>query len=212
MCVNPNQLKTGRLEINLRFFGKCWLTNLKILFPDGDDEGAFIVPALDARSQILSIKDRRNGVGKPFFKLAPLEADKDLPLLHLTCVFLVFLVNCCNGSSLKPVRPMCDGRPLASPLFRRLAGRGAPFCGFPFRWVVHFVFCDSVIMHDETPYSREDFLFECGRPCDTMSLLFFTALWLQRSQSFWCRRPSQRRISISLASRRSRSKLPHAYK
>ena len=45
---------------------------LKTLFPDGDDEGAFIVPALDGRSQVLSIKDRRNGVGKPVFTLAPL--------------------------------------------------------------------------------------------------------------------------------------------
>ena len=43
---------------------------LKNLFPDGDDKGAFLVPALDARSQILSIEDRRNGVGKPVFKLA----------------------------------------------------------------------------------------------------------------------------------------------
>ena len=34
---------------------------LKLLFPDGDDEGASIVPALDARLQVLSIKDRRNG-------------------------------------------------------------------------------------------------------------------------------------------------------
>ena len=34
-------------------------------FPDGDDEAAFIVPAHDARSQVLSIKDRSNGVGKP---------------------------------------------------------------------------------------------------------------------------------------------------
>ena len=44
---------------------------LRILFPDGDDEGAFIVPALDARSQVLSIKDRRNGVGRLVFKLVP---------------------------------------------------------------------------------------------------------------------------------------------
>ena len=45
---------------------------LKILFLDEDyDDGAFIVPAFDARSQVLSIKDRRNGVGKPVFKLAP---------------------------------------------------------------------------------------------------------------------------------------------
>ena len=34
---------------------------------------------------------------------------------------------------------MCDGRPFASALFRRLAGRGALFRGFPFRWVLHFV-------------------------------------------------------------------------
>ena len=45
---------------------------LKILFPDEDDEGAFVVPALDTRSQVLSIKDRRNGVGKPAFELASL--------------------------------------------------------------------------------------------------------------------------------------------
>ena len=45
---------------------------LKILFPGGDDEGACIVPALDARSQVLSTKDRRNGIGKPVFKLASL--------------------------------------------------------------------------------------------------------------------------------------------
>ena len=69
-CVNPNQLKTGRLESNFRLCGRELADQLKILFPDGDDEGAFIVPALDAHSHVLSIKDRRNGVGKPVFKLA----------------------------------------------------------------------------------------------------------------------------------------------
>ena len=39
----------------------------KILFLDGDDEGAFIIPALDARSHVFSIEDRRNGVGIPAF-------------------------------------------------------------------------------------------------------------------------------------------------
>ena len=43
---------------------------LKNLFPDGDDKGAFLIPALDARSQVLSTEDRRNGVGKLVFKLA----------------------------------------------------------------------------------------------------------------------------------------------
>ena len=158
---------------------------LDILFPDGDDEGAFIVPALDACSQVLSIKIRRNGVGKPVFKLALMEVDSCLPLLHLTCVFLVFPVKCCNGSSLKPARPMCDGRPFVSPLFRRLAGRGALFRGFPFRWVLHIALSltRSIIVHVATPYSRENPLSEYSRPCDNLSCLCFTALWLQQSQS-----------------------------
>ena len=49
--------------------------------------------------------------------LPPLEVDSCLPLLHLTCVFLVFPVKCCDGSSLKPARPMCDGRPLPPRFF-----------------------------------------------------------------------------------------------
>ena len=47
--VNPDHLKIGRLENHL-----CYS------------------PALDTRSQTLSIKDRRNGSGKLVFKLAPL--------------------------------------------------------------------------------------------------------------------------------------------
>ena len=100
-------------------------------------------------------------------------------------MFLVFPVKCCNESSLKPARPMCDAGPFASPLFRRLASRGALFRGFPFRWVLHFVLSltRSVIVHDATLSSKEDPLCECARPCDALSCLFFTALWLQRSQS-----------------------------
>ena len=58
-------------------------------------------------------------------KIAETELEnrcKHLLLLHLTCVFLVFLVKCCNHR-----------------FFRRLAGRGALFRGFPFRWDLHFV-------------------------------------------------------------------------
>ena len=54
---------------------------LQVIFPDGDDEGAFIIPALDARSHVLSIKDRRNGVGKPVFKLASLESGQKFTLV-----------------------------------------------------------------------------------------------------------------------------------
>ena len=38
-------------------------------------------------------------------------------------------------------------------------------------------------MHDATSCSREDSLFERVGPCDTLSCLFLSALWLQRSQS-----------------------------
>ena len=56
---------------------------LKILFPDGDDESAFIILALDPRSQVLSIKDRRSGIGKPVLKLASLGSGQTFTLVAL---------------------------------------------------------------------------------------------------------------------------------
>ena len=110
---------------------------LEVLFPDRGDEGAFIIPALDTRFHVLSVKDRRNGVGKPVFKLAPLGSGQTFALV--TAELSVPGVPP-DGFSLQSHHgPMCDGRPLASPLFRHLAGRGALFRGFPFRWVSHFV-------------------------------------------------------------------------
>ena len=71
-----------------------------------------------------------------YSNLPLLEAPSCLHLLHLTCLFLVFLLKCCNGSSLKPARPLCDGRFFAfSPpgglrrLFPRLPfSMGSTFC------------------------------------------------------------------------------------
>ena len=94
-----------------------------------------------------------------------METDSCLLLLFLICVFLVFLMECCNRSSLKSERPMCDGRPFASPLFRRLAGRGPFFRGFPFRWTLQL----TVSLARCLTY--------------TMSCLSFIALWLHRSES-----------------------------
>ena len=64
-------LEAGKLGNNLRLCGRVLATKLKVLFLEGDDTDVFIVPALDVRSQVISIKDRRNGMGKPVFKLAP---------------------------------------------------------------------------------------------------------------------------------------------
>ena len=124
-------------------------------------------------SQVLSNKDRRNGVGKPVIKLASLGSGQ-----------LVTQMVCCNGSFLKPAQPMCDGRTASSP-FRRLAGRGVFFRGFPYPWVLHLVLSlnRTVFMHDATSCFREDSLCYRVGPCDTLSCFFFSAPWLQRSQS-----------------------------
>ena len=71
LCVNPDQLKIENSE-TIFFIVESWLTILEVLFPDGDDDGAFIIPAFDAHSCVFSIRDRRNGIGKPVFKLASL--------------------------------------------------------------------------------------------------------------------------------------------
>ena len=73
-CVNPDQLKTERLENNLCRCGKNWLTSLKFSF-------RMQMTTLDTRSQILSIKDRRNGIGKAVFKLAPLGSGQTFTLV-----------------------------------------------------------------------------------------------------------------------------------
>ena len=95
-------------------------------------------------------------------------------------------MKCYNGFSLKPTSLRCDGRSFASPLLRRPAGRGAFFCGFLIRWVLHFAFSliRGVAMHESSSCSREDALGDCGRPCDPLSCFLFTALWLRCSQSF----------------------------
>ena len=175
-CTNTNIIVRQSKSIEDREIGKqfapLWRElahQLKVLFPDGDDDGAFIIPALENRCSNLLF----------------LEADKHLPLLHLSCLFLVFLLKCCNVFSLKPTGLMCDGRSLASPLFRRLAGRGAFFSGFPFRWVLHFVFylIRGVALHESPSCSGEDCLGEYGRPCDPLSCFLFSALWLRCNQS-----------------------------
>ena len=87
--ANPKPLKTGRSESNLRLCGECWQINSKILFPDGDDEGALIVPC--ARRSLTN--PQHEGSKKWCWKTSVqtctlLEADSCLLLLHLTCVFL----------------------------------------------------------------------------------------------------------------------------
>ena len=56
---------------------------LKVFFHKGDGTGVVTVPALDARAQVLSVKDRRNGTGKLVFKLAPFGSGQLFTLVAL---------------------------------------------------------------------------------------------------------------------------------
>ena len=71
---------------------------------------------------------------------------------------------------------MCDGRSLASPLFRRLAGRGPFYRGFSFPWSLQFVLTllRCLTSQDATPGSREDICTNAAAraiPCRASSLL-----------------------------------------
>ena len=86
--ANTNMIVRQSRSIEDREIGKqfapLWTVladQLELLFPDADEKGVFILPALDSRTQILSIKDRRNGIGKPVFKLASLGSGQTFTLV-----------------------------------------------------------------------------------------------------------------------------------
>ena len=82
-CVNTDQLKTECRR------GKSWLTSLNFSFLDGDDEGAFIIPAMLAHKSSVS-------------KIAETELENrcsNLPLLEMDhCFVLVAPDSCVLGS------------------------------------------------------------------------------------------------------------------
>ena len=184
LSANPNHPKTERLENNLRC-GENWLTNLKFssLKEMTKVHSSSQHLTLVHKSSALNIEETR--LENLCSNLPPLKMDKHFHLLHLICLFLMFLLKCSNGFSLKPTRPMCDGRLFASFSPSRLGSRGAFFCGFPFRWVLHLVLSLSrcVIVYGAASCPREGSLSECECTGETLSCLFFAALWLPSIQS-----------------------------
>ena len=87
---------------------------LKVLFPDGDDEGVFILPALDARSQII-IKDRKNGIGKPSFQTCSAWKRTNVYSCCTWSVCSWYFTWSVTTCFLKPTKSMCDGRTLVLP-------------------------------------------------------------------------------------------------
>ena len=176
----PSHLKTGRSESNLRLCGNFWnissnisslmeMTKVQLSSQRSTHAHKSSAPRIE-ETVLENLCSNLPSGSRQFF----------LHLLHLTCVYLVFLVKCCNGSSLTPARPRCDGRPFASPLFRRLAGRGALF-----RFPVSMGFFTFSLWLAEyscmTQHLAIGKILDVNVGADAVHCL--AALWLQRSQS-----------------------------
>ena len=132
--------------------------------------------------------DRRNGVGKPVFRLDTVGHERMFDVIAPGCVRLILLMMCwCSKhSGLRIARPMCDGRLFASSPFRRLASRGLSFlCGISFLWPlqVAIYLCRRQPLYDHVPQCWEINRIQCNRPYGTATCYFHTTIWLGRCQS-----------------------------
>ena len=76
------------------------------------------------------------------------------------------------------------------------------FHGYLFRWVLLIVFywIRGVALHRSASCSKEDSLDEFVRPCDPLSRLLFSALWLRCSQSFLMQETLSANFTCSMTS------------
>ena len=171
---------------NLQPCGGCRLTNSN--FPSLMEMTKVL---LSSKRSILahkssSFKIEEAGLENLCSSLHPSEVDKLFfyvaPDMCFSGVSLEVLQKVLSQSNTATVSPPCL---FASLPLRRLASRGAFSAASPFRWVLHVVLSLTrrVIVHDATTYSREESPYECGRPVDALSCLFFSALLVQQSQS-----------------------------
>ena len=167
LSASPSHLKTEKSENNSRLCGKFWPKSSKF----SSLKEMTQVHSL-SRSQVSQCQGSQKRRGKMSVQ---------------TCSIWKRTV----VSSLKPAirlriaRPMCDGR-LSPPGFFAAWRVEAPFFHyFPFRWDIQFALslARCLTFQDAAPCYRKDSLYECGRPHDTLSCLFFTALWLRQGQS-----------------------------
>ena len=109
---------------------------------------------------------------------------------------------------------MCDGRTLASPLFRCLAGRGVFFCCFPFRWILRLVsFLIAVVLCMDHHLTIRMVLLMIVVAHAILFLAFSSLLCgFVATQLFWCKRLRQWKMFISHVLRHSCSDIPHAYR
>ena len=93
--VHPSHQKTEELDDVLHHSGDVLAPKLQEHFTEPDTEGNYVVPALDFRAQVLNIYDRRNGVGKPVFRLAPDGHERRFNVIA-PGVSLMLLTMCCD--------------------------------------------------------------------------------------------------------------------
>ena len=132
LSANPSQLNTERLENNLRPCGENWLTKLKfsVLMEMTKVFSSSQRSMLAHKSSALKIEE--TGLENMCSNLPFGKRTNILPLLHLSCLFLVFHLKCCNGFSLKLTGLMCDGRLFASSPFLPPGESRRLFLRFPF--------------------------------------------------------------------------------
>ena len=75
-----------------RRFAPLWdvfATKLQENFPERFSEGTYVVPTIDFRAHV-NVYDRRSGIGKPVFRLAPIGYEQNSPSFLVICVNLYF--------------------------------------------------------------------------------------------------------------------------
>ena len=201
--ANPNHLKTGRMESNLRLCGECWQINSKfsslMVMTKVPLLSLHSMPVHKFSASRIEEMVLENSVQTcPFWKRT------------VVCIYCTwFVCSWCFQWSvatghLSSQRSQCVMAAVSPPRFSAAWRVEAPFST-----VSRF---DGFYTLYSLWLAAYDSLYECGRPCDTMSCLFCTAFGFSGANPYWCRRFSQRRRSTWLASRRAQSILPHAYK
>ena len=189
--ASPSQLRIEKLEDALHLCGKLWPQNsrrfslnemlkifsLSLHLMYVHKSSAFWMAGTERESQFLNLHYSDTNIR--------------LILLLLTCAFLAFLTMYCDKSFVKPAirlriaGPMCDGLPSTPSPFRRLGSRGHPFRGSPCWWAMQFVIylARCLTLHDPVPRYREGSQYHYSCSHDTLSCLFYTALWLGQCQT-----------------------------
>ena len=177
LSANPDHLKTERSVNNLRPCGENCQISSKFSSLMVMTKVHLSSQRSNTRSQVLSIKDRRNGIGKPVFKTClPWKWTNFYCCLTWSVCSWCFSWCVATGSLSSQLGQSVMAAFSPPRLFCRLAGRGAFFCGFPLRWVLYIdlSLTRRVNVHDATPSLQGGFSLWMWAPmrCIVFSFLF----------------------------------------